>query len=156
MPRGTPASCKTLKSFVCALSRARLGRSVFLIDKDLHGCRQAFMELALRQSSVNSIDAGKIADCLRCDFLPECPHGFDSDSGSTAYAALPTFVGAAQDLVAANSLVRIPLSAFARSCRGLDAVTAGYFPAPLRWPRAVRGNSPPYAIAFCCGLLPFP
>jgi hypothetical protein len=39
------------------------------------------------------IDAGKIADCLRCDF-PVCHMGIDPDSGPTANPALPPPAGA--------------------------------------------------------------
>jgi hypothetical protein len=40
------------------------------------------------------IDASKIADCLRCDFLPEC-HMVSTDPGSTPHVALSAFTRAA-------------------------------------------------------------
>src|SRR5712692_2833694 len=45
--------------------------------------------IAAAKKKNDRIDAGKIADCLRCDFLPECPHGIDPDSRSTPNPALP-------------------------------------------------------------------
>jgi transposase len=40
------------------------------------------------------IDAGKIADCLRCDFLPECHMALTAIRESTPHPALPTSAGA--------------------------------------------------------------
>ena len=51
--------------------------------------------IAAAKKKNDQIDASKIADCLRCDFLPECPHGIDPDSRSTPNPALPARVGAA-------------------------------------------------------------
>jgi hypothetical protein len=37
--------------------------------------------IALAKKKNDRIDAGKIADCLRCDFFTGMPHGFHGDSG---------------------------------------------------------------------------
>jgi Transposase len=49
--------------------------------------------IAAAKKKIDRIDAGKIADCLRCDFLPEC-HMASRDSGSTPHPALPAPAGA--------------------------------------------------------------
>jgi transposase len=36
--------------------------------------------IAAAKKKTDRIDAGKIADCLRCDFLPEVPHGIHRHS----------------------------------------------------------------------------
>ena len=50
--------------------------------------------IAAAKKKNDRIDAGKIADCLRCDFLPECHMASDRDSGSTPNPALPAPAGA--------------------------------------------------------------
>jgi transposase len=50
--------------------------------------------IAAAKKKNDRIDAGKIADCLRCDFPARVPHGIHRDSGPTANAALPTPAGA--------------------------------------------------------------
>ena len=47
--------------------------------------------IAAAKKKNDQIDASKIADCLRCDFLPEC---IDPDSRSTPNPALPAPAGA--------------------------------------------------------------
>jgi hypothetical protein len=49
--------------------------------------------IAASKKKNDRIDAGKIADCLRCDFLPEC-HMASTDSGSPPDLALSASVGA--------------------------------------------------------------
>ena len=49
--------------------------------------------IAAAKKKNDRIDAGKIADCLRCDFLPEC-HMASRDAGSPPHLALPASVGA--------------------------------------------------------------
>jgi hypothetical protein len=49
--------------------------------------------IAAAKKKNDRIDAGKIADCLRFDFLPEC-HMASRDSGSTPDAALSAPAGA--------------------------------------------------------------
>ena len=51
--------------------------------------------IAAAKKKYDRIDAGKIADCLRCDFPARVPHGIDPDSGPTANLALPPPAGAA-------------------------------------------------------------
>jgi hypothetical protein len=51
--------------------------------------------IAASKKKNDRIDAGKIADCLRCDFPAGVPHGIDSDSGSPPHLALSASVGAA-------------------------------------------------------------
>jgi hypothetical protein len=45
--------------------------------------------IAAAKRKNDRIDAAKIADCLRCDFLPECPYGLDRDPRPPSPAALP-------------------------------------------------------------------
>jgi transposase len=49
--------------------------------------------IALAKKKNDRLDASKIADCLRCDLLPEC-HGVERDSGSPPNPALSASAGA--------------------------------------------------------------
>jgi hypothetical protein len=51
--------------------------------------------IAAAKKKNDRIDAGKIADCLRCDFLPEWPHDDCRDTRSKAHVAVPASAGAA-------------------------------------------------------------
>ncbi|MBV8808001.1 MAG: transposase, partial [Acidobacteriaceae bacterium] len=51
--------------------------------------------IAASKKKNDRIDGSKIADCLRCDFLPECPYGFHRDSGPAPHIALSAPAGAA-------------------------------------------------------------
>ena len=53
--------------------------------------------IAAAKKKNDQIDASKIADCLRCDFLPECHNGIDPDPRSTPDSALSTPAGVADD-----------------------------------------------------------
>jgi hypothetical protein len=48
--------------------------------------------IAAAKKKNDRIDAGKIADCLRCDFLPK-PYGVHRDSVSASHVALPAPAG---------------------------------------------------------------
>ena len=50
--------------------------------------------IAAAKKKNDRIDASKIADCLRCDFLPECHMASTADSGSTPDPALSAPAGA--------------------------------------------------------------
>jgi transposase len=50
--------------------------------------------IAAAKKKNDRIDAGKIADCLHCDFLPEC-HMLSQRSGSAPYFALSSSAGTA-------------------------------------------------------------
>ena len=45
--------------------------------------------IAAAKRKNDRVDAGKIADCLRCDFLPECHMASTENPGSAPNAALP-------------------------------------------------------------------
>jgi transposase len=45
--------------------------------------------IATAKRKIDRVDAGKIAGCLRCDFLPGVPHGFNQNPGTAPNAALP-------------------------------------------------------------------
>ena len=51
--------------------------------------------IAAAKKKNDKIDAGKIADCLRCDFLPECHMAPTDDPGPAPDAALPEPAGQA-------------------------------------------------------------
>ena len=51
--------------------------------------------IAAAKKKNDKIDAVKIADCLRCDFLPGVPHGLDGDPGPAPDAALSEPAGQA-------------------------------------------------------------
>ena len=43
--------------------------------------------IAVAKKKNDRIDAGRISDCLRCDFLPEVLHGTDGDPAAPAHPA---------------------------------------------------------------------
>jgi hypothetical protein len=49
--------------------------------------------IAAAKKKNDRIDANKITDCLRCDFLPECCIALDGDSGAATHAPLTESVG---------------------------------------------------------------
>ncbi len=51
--------------------------------------------IAAARKKNDRIDASKICDCLRCDFLPECYMALDGDSRAAAHAAVPQPAGPA-------------------------------------------------------------
>src|SRR5438105_7799940 len=51
--------------------------------------------IAASKKKNDQIDAGKLADCLRCDFLPGVLHGIDGDSREEANAAVSPSPGTA-------------------------------------------------------------
>src|SRR5258708_2744447 len=50
--------------------------------------------IAAAKKKNDRIDASKLADCLRCDFLPGVPHDASSDTGSKAHAEVLASAGA--------------------------------------------------------------
>jgi hypothetical protein len=50
--------------------------------------------IAAAKKKNDRIDASKIADCLRCDFLPREPHDAAGDPGSPPHFTLPAPAGA--------------------------------------------------------------
>src|SRR3989442_632880 len=60
--------------------------------------------IAAAKKKNDRIDACKIADCLRCNFLPECYMAFDGDSRAAQDASLPQAAGAPERAVAEQGL----------------------------------------------------
>src|SRR5260370_17831280 len=69
-PRGTGASCGFWQVRRARSSEARVRRTVFSLDKDLHGCRQPLPYAVMEGLSVTRSESSKLREALPHDLTP--------------------------------------------------------------------------------------